>query len=97
MGDESLLTGSGITLSFSADTARGSGGCNEYFGDYQTSGESITIGPLASTRRACGQGLDEQEFVYLSALEGAETYEASDDRLEIDYPGGTLSYIASSS
>lgn len=89
-----ILTGSAINLSFSSDTARGSGGCNEYFGGYETSGDSISFGPLASTERSCGQGLDQQEVAYLAALQSAEAYQVSGDRLEISHSGGTLVFAA---
>ncbi|MFQ5968184.1 MAG: META domain-containing protein [Acidimicrobiia bacterium] len=94
MGTDPLLTGSVVTLSFSSDTARGSGSCNEYFGEFETEGDSIMFGPLASTHKACGEALDQQEFAYLSALQSAETYEVSEGRLTIDYPGGVLSFAA---
>ena len=85
-------------LSFDDDAAvSGQGGCNQFFGDYQVEGDSISFGPLGSTLMSCGEQLDQQEFAYLSALQEAETYQMSSDRLEITYPTGVLAFAASAS
>ena len=68
-----------LTANFDAEgTISGSAGCNDYFGSYTTDGDTITIGPLASTRKLCpGEGVMEQEAAYLAALETAATYSIS--------------------
>jgi|LGOV01.1.fsa_nt_gb putative lipoprotein len=44
-------------------SVKGFGGCNDMFGSFEKDGENIKIGPLASTRKACMNGMDtEAEF-----------------------------------
>ena len=49
----------------------GSGGCNTYRGDFAVDGETISIGPLASTKRGCPGPAGEIETTYLAALDAA--------------------------
>ncbi len=72
LGGAPMAADSGITATFGEDgTVTGSGGCNRYTGPYTTDGESLTVGPLASTRMSCGQVADDLERTYLGALETA--------------------------
>jgi heat shock protein HslJ len=64
-----------LTADFSDNRLSGSGGCNRFMGSYQTDGEQLSIGPLASTFKACEESLMNQEMRYLSALQGAQRYE----------------------
>jgi len=44
-------------------SVKGFGGCNAMFGTFKQNGQAIKIGPLASTRKACINGMDiEAEF-----------------------------------
>jgi heat shock protein HslJ len=54
--------------------AVGNGSCNRFFGPVQISGESMTFGPLGSTRKACVEAVMTQESRYLKALQDAERY-----------------------
>ena len=53
----------------------GHGGCNRFFGTYEQTGETLTIGPLASTRMACPH-LD-AENAFMNALQEARVIEAT--------------------
>lgn len=67
----------------------GSGGCNNFFGTYDLDGTSLTIGPLASTKKMCAGAMDtEREF--LSALQQARRIEATHLTLNIFDASGTL-------
>ena len=80
-----------LTATFDADTVSGDAGCNTFSGPYQVDGESITIGPLVSTRRACAdEELQQQEDAYLAALQLAESYAVTGDRLDLFRPGQTF-------
>jgi heat shock protein HslJ len=73
-----------LTADFDASTVSGEGGCNNFNGPYTVSGTSITIGPLASTLRACGDpALDTQEQEYLAALQLASSFQAAGNRLDL--------------
>jgi heat shock protein HslJ len=62
----------------------GNAGCNTYRGPYSISGDGITFGPLASTRRACtSDALNAQEQRFLAALGASTKYELVGDRLTL--------------
>jgi heat shock protein HslJ len=83
--EASLVAGTTVTLKFGEDgRASGSTGCNSYGGTYQVRGDNISFGRLISTRRAClDQNANQQEQRFLSALEAANRFRLSSDRLTI--------------
>lgn len=80
-----LVAGTTVTLKFGEDgRASGSTGCNSYGGTYQVRGDNISFGRLVSTRRAClDQNANQQEQRFLSALEAANRFRLSSNRLTI--------------
>jgi heat shock protein HslJ len=89
----SIINGTEITAIFGSDgNLSGSAGCNNYNAAYTLVGNSITIGPAASTRKFCGEpaGLMEQETAYLKALEMAKTYEVSGSQLTLKGETGNI-------
>lgn len=86
-----VIDNSRLTLTFGTDgRVSGSGGCNSFSGTYSADGSSLTLGPLAMTRRAClGEALNAQETRYTSALTGPLTWEIlADGALELTGEGG---------
>jgi len=80
----SPVLGSTLTAEFAAGTISGSSGCNQYTGPYEAKGTSITIGPLASTLRACADpAVDQQETDYLAALALARTFSVAGGNLTL--------------
>ncbi|WP_207263141.1 META domain-containing protein [Desulfovibrio sp. Huiquan2017] len=90
------------TLKFNADgTVEGFGGCNAFTGTYTLSGDTIDFGPLASSHKSCGPGLDEQEYTYLTYLgravrleiesEGSELILLTENQSEIHFTSGESS------
>jgi heat shock protein HslJ len=84
------LGGSGVidriqaTLAFpEAGKVEGNGSCNRFFGPATISGDTIKLGPLASTRMACPETVMNQESKYLDALQAAERFEWKDSHLLI--------------
>jgi heat shock protein HslJ len=71
------LPGTSLTATFTADSVSGSGGCNDYNGSYTLDGANVTIGPLASTQKACEQDIMDQEAAFLAALQASATVEQS--------------------
>ena len=70
---EGIAAETRIYVAFSEDgKVTGFGGCNRFFGGYTVSGDSIKIGPLASTRKGCPDTLN-LEVEFFSALQSAET------------------------
>jgi heat shock protein HslJ len=85
----SVPDGVEATLAFDADgTASGSGGCNTFNGSYQTSGNELTFGPVASTKKACADDVMTVEQSYLTALQNAASYTTAGNALTIDDSSG---------
>lgn len=88
---QSVTIGSTLTADFTKTTVSGEGGCNSFSGGYTTSGDTIDIGPLASTLRACADpAIGTQEQQYLAALELAKTFRVTGSRLDLLRDGGTI-------
>jgi heat shock protein HslJ len=75
------------TAEFSGGRITGTGGCNRFNGNYRTSppGNQLSIGPLATTFKACEEGVMTQEATFLKALQAADRYEVNRDGLQIFY------------
>jgi heat shock protein HslJ len=87
----SVVSGSTVTAEFKDGQITGNSGCNNYMGPYKVDGDAITIGPLASTRKACSSDeLSKQEASYLAALEVAKTFAVTGNRLDLFREGGTF-------
>jgi heat shock protein HslJ len=87
----SPIGGVTLTATFDAESVAGETGCHSFSGPYRVDGDSIEIGPLASTRAACPtEELAQQEQSYLAALELAISYAATADRLDLLRPGNTF-------
>jgi heat shock protein HslJ len=71
-----------LSAHFDGEEVAGSAGCNNYFGAYTTDGDTIDIGPLASTQMFCEFVMD-QEMAYLTAMQSADTFEVSGETLEL--------------
>ena len=57
------------TIEFTSDgRIVGSTGCNRYFGSVEFDGSSMTMGPLAGTRKACPDALMDQENKFFRAM-----------------------------
>ena len=95
--EASLVAGTTVTLKFGQDgRASGSTGCNSYGGTYQVRGDNISFSRLISTRRAClDQNANQQEQRFLSALETANRFRLSSNRLTIlsDRGRSTLNFV----
>ena len=95
-----VVAGTTVTLRFGEDgRAGGSTGCNTYGGTYEVRGDTISFGRLVSTRRAClDQNANEQEHRFLAALEAAQRFRLSSNRLTIlsDRGRTVLNFVSNS-
>jgi heat shock protein HslJ len=87
-----------VTVAIAADTVSGDGGCNQFRGGFVVTDEGVTIGPLISTRRFCGDdaagdgpSIMEQEAALFAALEAAAGYRLEGRRLTFTRPDGGIS------
>ncbi len=73
-----------LSIKFSAKGVSGFAGCNTFTGSFETSAESVTLGPLASTQRACiDNGIQAQEMKFLAALVRVEKYTIEEETLHL--------------
>ena len=79
----------------SEDQVGGYSGCNQFSGSVTVSGDGLSFGPIASTRRMCASGM-QQEDAFLLALENAQRYSISGEDLAIENAGGevTMRFVA---
>ena len=93
----SPVQGSTLTAKFDAKQISGEAGCNSFSGEYTVKGDTISIGTLASTLRACADpAVDAQEAKYLQALALAKTFTVTGNRLDLfrEDGGFAVSYQA---
>ena len=88
----SVLSGTTLTMAFSADKVGGSAGCNRYSAAFTSTGEKLAFGPAAATRMMCAkpERVMEQEQQFLTALETVATARVDGDRLELRTAEGAL-------
>ncbi|MBI9110698.1 META domain-containing protein [Maridesulfovibrio ferrireducens] len=80
-------------LMFSEDgKISGSGGCNRFSGSYTFNDQKVETGPLASTRMACGEALDHQEFKFFEALGQPLSIKTENGLLFMEGNGRTLRF-----
>ena len=94
-----VMEGTTITANFAEDgQLNGSAGCNNFMSSYTLDGQTITIQPPATTRKACSEpaGIMEQEAAFVSMLPQATTYTISGSNLELRTAEGALiaSFVA---
>ena len=91
----SPIAGTTLTATFTADTVAGNSGCNTYSGGYTLNGDQVTIGPLASTMKACSDAIMTQETQFLTALQTPATVETSGGTVTLrDSSGATQVILA---
>jgi len=84
LGGQGVIDTIQPTLTFpEAGRVAGNGSCNRFFGPAEMSGNTIKLGPLASSRMACPEAAMNQEKKYLDALQTAERFEQNDADLLI--------------
>lgn len=66
----------------------GHGGCNRFFGEYETSGNKLKVSNIGSTKMYC-QETSDIEAKFFQALQKGETYEIKKDTL-ILYAGNEI-------
>ncbi len=83
MGDQDLSTVNPpvtLTLDEAKKGISGHGGCNRYFGGYQSSGETISFTGLGSTKMFC-QDTQPIEDAYFKALGTVQSYKTEGNKL----------------
>ncbi|MFW2404418.1 MAG: YbaY family lipoprotein [Gammaproteobacteria bacterium] len=83
-----------LTLAAESGQAAGYTGCNRFSGSLEVDGDRLTLGPLASTRRACIDTM-ELETAFLAALARVDRYQIIEQELRL-YAGPDIaaSFVA---
>ena len=83
------------TVTFDDDgRVYGDTGCNRFTGGYTTKGDRMTIGPLASTLRACPQPIMDAEAIFLNKLQSTVAFRATAKKLRLFTPKDMTVYRA---
>jgi heat shock protein HslJ len=82
-------SGAHLLLDPDAHRISGSGGCNRLMGSYEVHGDSLTFGPIATTRMACPAGM-ETETAFLSALAQVRRWKAEAKHLSLSDSTGKI-------
>lgn len=93
----SLIPDTAITLNFGTDgRVNGNASCNNYMGPFDTLGDILHVGGLATTFKLCHKpdGVMAQEMRYLTALQSAQTFEIAGDTLTIRDNSGAMQVVA---
>lgn len=76
-------------IEFGADgQLNGNVGCNGFGGDYQVEGNTVTFGPIISTKMFCEGPVGEQEATTLAVLSESATFSLDGDTLTITSADG---------
>lgn len=90
----SPITGTTLTATFAEDGAvSGNAGYNTFNGRYTLDGTSLTVGPLATTMKACEQEIMDQETQFLTALQTPATVETSGATLTLRADSGATQVV----
>ena len=89
--------GVSASVTFEGGRMAGSTGCNHFSASYRLHGESLSLGPTATTRMACPPPLDALEHAYLDALGRVARWRVEDGRLSLMDADGdeVLAYVSS--
>jgi heat shock protein HslJ len=82
-------------ITFDVDgSIKGHGGCNAFSGTLQASESGIEVGPLGSTRMACGELVMSRETRFLEAVQNTRGFqEGRDSSKLLDGDGNTLAEL----
>lgn len=83
-----------VTMTISGNTIHAEA-CNMINGEVTVDGDTLKVGPLASTRMACESEEEMmQEGEFMAALESASSYEIEGSQLVIVTAGGSIMFTA---
>jgi heat shock protein HslJ len=88
---QSPLTGHPITFEFDTEgNIAGDASCNRFGGSCAIEGDTIEVGPLRSTRRACEPEVMQQEQKFLALLGVTTTWALEGEDLVLTGPEGEI-------
>jgi heat shock protein HslJ len=91
--DRDLVSGSRITMSFTADSMSVNAGCNTLLGPASIDDYRLVVDLQASTQMACDQALEEQDRWLVSFLGARPRFERVDDDLYLSRDDTTIHLV----
>ena len=88
--DATLTAPEGASVTFTDGSLSVATGCNTAFGEATVDGDTVTVGPLGSTRMACDADLMEWESAVLEFLDGELTFALDGDDLTLTKDDATM-------
>ena len=83
-----------VSAQFMDGTLGGNSGCNNYSTEYALEDGTLSLGAIASTRRACPEAPTQVEQGYLDALGSVGDLAVEGNLLTITYAAGQLTFMA---
>lgn len=89
-GETNLISELSLTFNDSTKQVSGYSGCNRFSGSYEVSENSLKLGPLASTRRACMPKYNDIETRMLEALSKINAFSFHEGNLVLKHDSSNL-------
>jgi putative lipoprotein len=86
-------TDDGLDVEVTDETISGDTGCNRFHGPYRVDGPTMSIGPLAATRRAGSPAEMEQERAILAAFASVTGWHLASDRIDLLRADGGIALV----
>lgn len=90
LGGMTLPAEANVSLAFAAPKVSGNAGCNGFSGSYSQTGNGLTFGPAAMTRKACAPQLMDIETGFSTALTSITRFDLGADGILKLYVGDSL-------
>lgn len=81
-----------FTLTFADGQVNGKAGCNSYFGDYDQSGNTLSIPMIGMTEMYCmdPEGIMDQETLYVGILSRVDSFSMDGTQLQLESSDGAF-------
>jgi len=89
VGGQTEIVQVGVSAEFDGSAISGTSGCNRYHASYEAQGSSISFGPIAGTKKLCGDPEDGTETRYLQLLADVGSYRISGRSMSMNDQSGT--------
>lgn len=89
VGGQTQIVDVGVSAQFDGSTISGNAGCNQYHASYEAQGSQISFGPIAGTKKLCGDPEDSTETRYLQLLSDVGSFQISGRSMSMNDTTGT--------
>ena len=89
VGGQTEIVQVGVSAECDVSAISGTSGCNQYHASYEAQGSSISFGPIAGTKKLCGDPEDSTETRYLQLLADVGSFRISGRAMSMNDQSGT--------